>query len=88
METAKCGERSREGHTEHVLLEAHRDDVVVTNDVLLEAPRMSRKQMPNCNPQSVQSHCCHRRGLLEELRKGVAIANDGNIVMLQYSKAA
>ena len=69
-------------------LEAHRDDVVVTNDVLLEAHRMSRKQMPNCNPQSVQSHCCHRRGLLEELRKGVAIANDGNIVMLQYSKAA
>ena len=27
--------RSREGHTEHVLLDAHRDDVVVTNDVLL-----------------------------------------------------
>ena len=37
MEAAKCGGRSREGNTEHVLLEAHRDDVVVANDVLLEA---------------------------------------------------
>ena len=34
MEAAKCGGRSREGNAENVLLEAHRDDVVVANDVL------------------------------------------------------
>ena len=37
MEAAKYGGRSRDGYAENVLLEAHRDDVVVANDVLLKA---------------------------------------------------